>query len=653
MLTLELRQWMCHEHLFLDLKAPVTLVVGRNGIGKSAIIDAIEFALCGTGHVRGIRTKQELGARCVREGAAECTVSLCVEGVEITRTMDGSGAQRLSAVDGKGSAGERVIEGKLTEVQTWVSDRLGIVPERLRVCLSARGIFAAKEEDRRAVLFGAAADQATDAKSITAAFVELGVEGERVDQAIAHVLRAGWDSAYDVACEHRAQAKGRISALQETDPVRLWSPPWPREEGERPIDLSEVDREALVTRLQRWESRRDEAAAKSGLTLGEARARKEAAHQALIEAGEEVEGILADAPEGTVEELQRQHAQAQSAEKRLAESVASVRRDLARAEALAALPEKLEPPEVCTHLPGETGCVAAKTAIAKHLKSLRDGVADVIASLPSLRESVDQAEIVHLEAKNAVSKSARSLERAREVERRLLPARARMATAEQKVAQANEALAEAEEATTGGQDQSADFAREREQRARKTLEMVDKYRAQVREVETLQQRRAEIEDERDEWDAIAQALKPTGARSVIVRRLVEPFTEALNEVGSFLGPMRVASDLSIEMQIDGSWRHYLQLSDSQRLRLELAVAHALASAAMIPFLIFDRVDALDVFEHGRGAALKALAALVKGGPYTCALALAALGRPKPSAAPHPDVDTWWLQAESKLEKVTA
>ena len=48
---LRVENWMCHERLDVEFESPVALVVSRNMAGKSALRDAIEFAVAGTGQL--------------------------------------------------------------------------------------------------------------------------------------------------------------------------------------------------------------------------------------------------------------------------------------------------------------------------------------------------------------------------------------------------------------------------------------------------------------------------------------------------------------------------------------------------------------------------------------------------------------------------
>lgn len=95
--TIELTNFLNHEHTMLPLEGHVTLVQGPNGSGKSAIVAALEWALTGT--CRGLDATGKRTRELVRDEGEECSVRLYDQnGVFLERRFHRDSGTKLAFV---------------------------------------------------------------------------------------------------------------------------------------------------------------------------------------------------------------------------------------------------------------------------------------------------------------------------------------------------------------------------------------------------------------------------------------------------------------------------------------------------------------------------------------------------------------------------
>lgn len=103
-----LTNWRAYERLELDLSKPVTFVVAPNGVGKTSLVEAVQWGTFG-------RTWRAKAGRRVRIGAERARVELTIElsgsTIEVSRTLDSSGRTTVSCRrDGSGISEEEYLE---------------------------------------------------------------------------------------------------------------------------------------------------------------------------------------------------------------------------------------------------------------------------------------------------------------------------------------------------------------------------------------------------------------------------------------------------------------------------------------------------------------------------------------------------------------
>ena len=161
------------------LSRRVTLFAGKNGAGKSSLMEAVRMAL--TGEPVRVELKKEYGAL-ITEGTQDGFACVGIEGADdAVITLPG----------GKKSA--------------------FIAPPALPYVLDAQRFARLAENDRRAFLFGLMGLK-TDPKSVTERLLKRGLAKDKVDRVVP-LLRAGFDSACKESKAKATEAKGAWRAL--------------------------------------------------------------------------------------------------------------------------------------------------------------------------------------------------------------------------------------------------------------------------------------------------------------------------------------------------------------------------------------------------------------------------------------------------------
>ena len=90
---LKIKNWKCHDNLYLEFKKGVNFIIGDNGIGKTSILEAIVFGLIGRVRRKPENTFKRIGS------TGDTEVSLKFEQnnkkYEIRRSLPGRGYTRL------------------------------------------------------------------------------------------------------------------------------------------------------------------------------------------------------------------------------------------------------------------------------------------------------------------------------------------------------------------------------------------------------------------------------------------------------------------------------------------------------------------------------------------------------------------------------
>lgn len=142
--------------------------------------------------------------------------------------------------------------------------------------------------------------------------------------------------------------------------------------------------------------------------------------------------------------------------------------------------------------------------------------------------------------------------------------------------------------------------------AKANVEALKKIRSKLLEaIKTIEQdeRAASLADERTDdarghhydvaqWEAIADALSPSGIPGEMLAEALAPINERLANSSTVTEWLRV--NIDSDMIITGAGRPYSLLSESERWRADAMIAEAISHISGVRLLVLDRVDVLDM-----------------------------------------------------------
>ncbi|OHP18381.1 AAA family ATPase [Pseudomonas aeruginosa] len=224
---LEIANFQGLRHAALDVSAPVLLVAGHNGAGKSSLLDAISHAF--TGKPGRVAQKQHIG-QLITEGAKK--------GEARVEWLDESGEVQACSVALPSGKGSPLADSPF-----------------LPFVLDARRFAALDAKDRRRVLFdltGASASPAEVAKRLEAKGIDLALF-----EKVKPLLRSGFSAMVSQAKDYASEARGAWKAVTGenygSDKANGWEPEAP------PAIVSKEELESARAELQATAQDLDEA----------------------------------------------------------------------------------------------------------------------------------------------------------------------------------------------------------------------------------------------------------------------------------------------------------------------------------------------------------------------------------------------------------
>lgn len=575
------------ERADITIHAPVCLVAGQNGAGKSSLRDGIALAL--TGDLGRVGLKKEAPAL-IREGA---DLAVC----EVT---DDDGDRWAVSINRSGKMHDSHEK----------RGRDGMLP----YVLDAQQFARLAPSERRAFLFGLMGVK-TDPAAIKARLAADGHAAAHIER-IAPLLRSGFDAASKDAKAKATEAKGAWRAVTgETfgsEKAKIWKATVP------PYDAAALAK--LATELQHldvaiggWQEQIGKLAAeearraqlRSNLpTLREAaaleprRADKLAADQAGLQAAQQA--------------LEAAQAAAGGAPR------VGLVHDLARAVAFFLLAEiDGEEPDADVE--------AAKAALAAYVSahgSLDTGAAgdpDARAKLPELQRQLNLMQ-------SAVANAERDLAAAR-------AAKQRAADIDAELAEVFDAAALADARTKVDELKAGRSAKTTE------LDKLKSIKALAEAADEKTTKAAQHATDVAAWDAMGDALGPDGLPAQLLAEALGPLNERLAQSAADTEwhHIQVTPDMQIKLvQRD---REYRLLSESERWRCDAMLAEAIAHLSGARLLVLDRADVLDL--QGRGELLGWLDVLAENGEIDSALVFATL-KTLPTGLPE-TIEAHWIE----------
>jgi hypothetical protein len=638
MLTLRLDGWMCHKGLEIEMTAPVAFVVGANGAGKTAIRDALEFLYLGTGLLRGITTKKDLGALSITEGRDRCCVTLELELVKLSREMKSDGSQKLYRQQRVNPLSAWSEPEQVAPRRDGKSQIGAIASDLLRVILEPTAFLHLPPERRREMLIGATSTASTEEEILAA--LQSGLQTETPEDEAALATAAGWAAdqgfryAEEQAGETRRRAKRELGEIDPTEPEDV--------QAYRDHDLATY--EARLEEVRHLHLRAVEAEATSVAVL-EGRFHEAKAAQMEAEAGTSgrLDGDAAPALKVAIGVTEEALVAAEAASADVA-AVGSKLGELRSTET--AEPGEFQRPGKCPAIDFEMSCPVKTATFVKHrVGARRDGPVDLdnqIGEQEQLQKIALQAHqeaVGRLEAaRSSQTDAADRAHQAQAAETAQATAKATLETARTRVQEIEGQLLEAREASQQAQGESAaDLA----ERVQKGVEMVSSKRtwdalAKVYQEAVADQARLQAQVAR--WDSIAKALKPDGVEVVLGGGARQRFLEMVAEAAGISGIVNLTPTFDLRIVRGGSVLHPLQLSTSQQLAVGVAIQHAMARLIEFPILI---CDALDTFDLAQRRAWAAFAQAVSSDYAGGVIGIATLADP-PATTPPAGFETFWL-----------
>ncbi|HHH9375086.1 TPA: AAA family ATPase [Pseudomonas aeruginosa] len=224
---LEITNFQGLRHAALDVSAPVLLVAGHNGAGKSSLLDAISHAF--TGKPGRVAQKQHIG-QLITEGAKK--------GEARVEWLDESGEVQACGVALPSGKGSPLADSPF-----------------LPFVLDASRFAALDAKDRRRVLFdltGASASPAEVSKRLEAKGIDLALF-----EKVKPLLRSGFPAAVEQAKAYASESRGAWKAITGenygSEKANGWEPEAP------PVIVSEEELESARAELQATAQDMDEA----------------------------------------------------------------------------------------------------------------------------------------------------------------------------------------------------------------------------------------------------------------------------------------------------------------------------------------------------------------------------------------------------------
>ncbi|MCS7524557.1 AAA family ATPase [Pseudomonas aeruginosa] len=224
---LEITNFQGLRHAALDVSAPVLLVAGHNGAGKSSLLDAISHAF--TGKPGRVAQKQHIG-QLITEGAKK--------GEARVEWLDEAGEVQACGVALPSGKGSPLADSPF-----------------LPFVLDASRFAALDAKDRRRVLFdltGASASPAEVGKRLKAKGIDLGLF-----EKVKPLLRSGFSAMVGQAKDYASEARGAWKAVTGenygSEKANGWEPEAP------PVIVSEEELESARAELRATAQDLDEA----------------------------------------------------------------------------------------------------------------------------------------------------------------------------------------------------------------------------------------------------------------------------------------------------------------------------------------------------------------------------------------------------------
>ncbi len=572
-----LKDFRNHEHTELDL-APLTVIKGYNNSGKTSVRNAIEAALTGRAEFtdRGGRGL----ADAVRTGAKKALVSVSIDGLgEVTRTISPSGSS-LQVADWSGTS---------TAQQNLLYQKLGADEDLLAALLNVSHFINLTSKEQKEMIFALARPEISAGALMSAVndYAESQGAGNLLDELrtlikIPETVGTDWiDQAYNLAFEARREAKknrdslaGKLEGLTEDIPSGLPA-----------VELPELERQIAALEAEREKLREKVAAAEAAEERREALARRE----------EKIKGDL-EALRGKTPDEKEDPEELRAALEVLAAKLEAARKASYEAQSElkaldASLPKLKKWAGDCPLGPGVIACTMSdsdRKALVKDLEGRRKE--QVKAHEKAMKETAElEAQRKELEGRLTAATSAENAAREREIlEKQLEEIQAELAILPEAVGLdlVRQEISTLDERIRNGYDLAARIKAATESRQR---------------AEKVREEAKEAADRAKRLQALVTLLGPAGIKEKLIAGAVATVAGRADEnLGSITGgahTLYASLDPDFHLLVNGL--ELGQISTSERLRVGIACAEALAHASGLGLLVIDDVEILDLQNRSR------------------------------------------------------
>ena len=613
-----LENFMSHRRSSLDLSRGINVVMGGNGTGKSAIAEAIRFALLGTTRVTDAR-----GA-----GAFD-TIGPWGETAKVQIGIEGKGTvRRVAAMDGTELSVSWAVGGKAM-LQQSILDTVGGSADQVRAVLDASHVFHMPPDTQQKLLQGLVDFRVTPGK-LFLALGEAGCTPEdlRFLAGLPQLKNADGLSGADLEAVYKDIYTARTAAGKDKEKARPQG--LAPDLVQKRLTAEEITRKvtAITAEIGELETRQRE------LQAGVGGARERA--KALAIAQEQLNRLSENAPvlkaltdtsvlESDLEGFRRARSEAAADMDKTAELLEDA--TTARDEAVAAL-------EAAT---------ATHRAVSAEVTRLEAGTCPTCKR--ALAESKTALDLMKRDAKAVGTKAARALQAAKNAvkEAQSVYADAQQAHERASIHETNivASLNDAQSRLTGALDGNSRLKGERETALERHEEAMRALQAQIEDLsgqEDVTTQEGELDAIRDQLtlkrgrvaelqgiakqlatydqaldayqrlverhatlDRLATMLNRKAVPAILARDLVAPFLETINgRLAELTGDeIRLTCELGdsgIELRVSVRESRALPtaaLSESEKIRLGVVFAEAVSRQTGIGILLIDRGDSLE------------------------------------------------------------
>lgn len=603
---LALKNWRSYQDASVTLE-PVSVLVGRNGAGKSSLASAIEFAL--TGKTRWTEG-QGLDAL-IRAGAETAEIEIDMDLPGGTFRLVRSIPHALSGPKGK----------TLKEKQAALYEMIGVPESVVRAAFDGGRLVSdpARAGALLAQYFGLEFDEMTLYSVISDFAKKLGGD-ERVFRPILEQLCRGRQGGMELfdALEREARTRrtetGRLVQKYKAM-VEQGAPP-----GASVGDVDEIRRE--LDAAQKEYGEKVQARTRAFMLAGELRSllgEREGLRAAL---GDTVDRAAAEADLREAKEALERIGGEIALTKERREQVWRSCVDLeSRERTLRQTIEKLaDAGGVCPIAPDVVRCPVERAQWDSVVESLRAEAEDVHGKRQAALREVQEID----EALGRLQAEAEAVRERQETAANVLRMIDRLDEIERRIQEIGEVVVP---------EDDTEALRERIQDLTRRFEQAAAYRAQVEAWTMNHQMLDQYDREYRTWDLLVAALGPKGVRSEILAEKVGIVQEHLNEwLGALTGgaygvEVHLTGGLEIRVTAQGRTTPVYLLSQSEQKRVGIVLQAVLANLSGLRWVLVDEADMLDPDNRAQLASL--LIRLVQDGLIDQAIVLATEGDVEP------------------------